>query len=389
MPSATGGRIPVVVSVAALLLSPAIGHRAYADGGVRSPEAVPVHRAAEEIILVDNPDPTITAIIQLRSVGPSQRFAWVVPVPGKPAVGVSSNAVFQRLDAATAPEYWVEVTVEGMCMHRDDADAALDGSGPGLGSLESQVAADTVSANVPDPNANIGHPVAVSSGANGTPSAHHAMAPVVVIDHGSVGPYDYVNVQVDPTWIDPTKVATDWLTMHGYDLTSLDPQVLRRSLKDGLHLLAFKLTHDTDVGAIRPVVLTYESKLPVIPMAPTAAGARGIQAWVIGPSQAVPDEPQVTRHQRRDVRLADRPEVRRWHVAVGGGWPFRSQQRHQAEQLRRGRERGRPRGRRPGLRHRAWRAGHPVQGQGLVVDGRPAASRRSRASATRTESTPS
>jgi hypothetical protein len=280
---------PVVVSVAALLLSLATGHRAYADGGIRSPQAAPVRRSAEEIILVDNPDPTITAIIQLRPVGPSQPFAWVAAVPGKPMVGVSSNAVFLRLDAATAPEYWVEVAVEGVCMHPDDPDAALDASGPGLGSLESQVADGTVSANVPDPSANSGQPAAAGSGANGLPSAHHAAAPVVVIDHGSVGPYDYVNVQVDPTGSDPTKVATDWFTMHGYYLASLDPQVLRRSLRDGLHLLAFKLTHATDVGAIRPVVLTYESKLPVIPLALTAAGAQGIHVWVIGPSQAVPE----------------------------------------------------------------------------------------------------
>ena len=63
-------------------------------------------------------------------------------------------------------------------------------------------------------------------------------------------------------------------------------------LREGLNLLAFKLTKGTDVGAIRPVILTYESKLPMIPIRPASVAAHddmGIQVWVFGPSQAVPD----------------------------------------------------------------------------------------------------
>ena len=44
-------------------------------------------------------------------------------------------------------------------------------------------------------------------------------------------------------------------------------------MSGGLNLLAFKLTSGTDVGAIRPVTLTYESKLPMIPIRPTAVAA--------------------------------------------------------------------------------------------------------------------
>jgi hypothetical protein len=247
------------VAVAALLWSPVMSHCAHAFGGFWSSRAAPIDQTAEEIVFVDNPDSTVTAIVQIKYVGPSQKFAWVIPMPGRPTVGVSSSTVFQRLDAATAPQYWVEVAVEGLCMQRHYPEAAFG----------------------------------ADSGKGGAPSAPDTTAaPVVRIDQGSVGPYDYVTIMVDPTLGDPAKVATDWFTTNGYDLTRFDSKVLSPYLRDGFNLLAFKLTKGTDVGAIRPVILTYESKQPMIPIRPTSVAAHdhmGIQVWVIGPSQAVPD----------------------------------------------------------------------------------------------------
>ena len=91
-------------------------------------------------------------------------------------------------------------------------------------------------------------------------------------------------------------------------------------LRDGLNLLAFKLTKGTDVGAIRPVILTYESKLPMIPIRPTSVAAHddmGIQVWVFGPSQAVPDNYKSlvlneARHRLAERRRATPPERCRW-----------------------------------------------------------------------------
>jgi hypothetical protein len=245
------------VCVAALLLSPAMSDRAQAYGGFWSSQTTRVKQSAARIVFVDNPDSTVTAIVQMSYAGPSQDFAWVIPMPGTPTVGVSSNAVFERLDAATAPEYWVEVTLEGMCAQEDDPEPASD----------------------------------AGIGTDGGPRDPDPTAPVAVIDQGSVGPYDYVNITVDRALDDPAQAATDWLTMNGYDLTDLDSEVLDPYLQDGLNLLAFKLTSGTDAGAIRPVVLTYESKRPMIPIRPAAVAAQDdmpVQVWVFGPSQAVP-----------------------------------------------------------------------------------------------------
>ena len=129
-------------------------------------------------------------------------------------------------------------------------------------------------------------------------------------------------------------------------------------------------------------MLTYESKLPMIPLRPTAVAAQddmGIQVWVIGPSQAVPANYKSLVINEALIDWLSGADVRRRHAAGGRRRPVRPR-RQQAEQLRRGRDRCRRRSRRSRLRHRARRARQPVQRQGLVVAGRPASSRRSRAS---------
>jgi Uncharacterized protein conserved in bacteria (DUF2330) len=329
------------LSLAALAGSSALTHRAHADDRSWPSPTPPIHPPAEEILLVDNPGSTVTAIVQIKYAGPSRKFTWVIPVPGKPTLGVSSNAVLERLDAATAPQYWVEVAVEGTCMHPGPLDTAVP-SPPDAAMQGSPVAA----AAGPQDAAMQGPPGAgldAGSGPGGAPGAYdttaapgvsEAWAPggpakgpasapgVQVIDRGSVGPYDYVNLRVDPALGDPAKVATDWLAASGYDVAGLDRGALRRRVREGLHLLALKLSSDADVGAIRPVILTYESKLPTVPMQPTAAAARGVQVWVVGPSQAVPDN---ARSLVLNDALLDWPTGRKYvsgTLPAGGVGPF-------------------------------------------------------------------
>ena len=270
-PSATGA---VGVAVAVFFATAAASPRAHAFGGFWSSQAAPVKQTAERIVLVDNPDATVTAIVQIDYAGAPQRFAWVIPVPGKPKVGISSNTVFGRLDAATAPEYWVEVA-DGACMHPADAGSDAARAAPYVAGDAAGVVAAPATPYADD--------------APGAPDA--AAAPVMKVDEGSVGPYDYVNIAVDRGPGDPVQVATQWLTRNGYDLSGVESGVLGPYLKDGLHLLAFRLTSSVDAGAIRPVVLTYESERPVLPLRAASASARdgmGVRVWVFGPSQAVP-----------------------------------------------------------------------------------------------------
>lgn len=302
----------VAILVAGLLGFPATSHRAYAQGASQNART---DRSPRKILLVDNPDSTVTAIVQIQYTGPPRGFAWAVLVPGKPTVGVSSNAVFQRLEAATSPQYWVEVTVEGKCTPQGAPDASFD-SGAGADGAPS--AEDTRDSTVAPLVGDAGPPV----GRAGNPSGRRSTSAVHVVDQGSIGPYEYVNITVDPAIGDRAKAATDWLTMSGYDPTSLEGDVLSRQLNGDLHLLAFRLAASADASAIRPVVLTYESKLPTVPMEPTAVSAQGVEVWVIGPSQAVPEN---TRSLVLDDALLDWPTGRKYvagTLPAGGGGPF-------------------------------------------------------------------
>src|SRR5262249_6492996 len=91
-------------------------------------------------------------------------------------------------------------------------------------------------------------------------------SPITVIDSGSVGPYDYDVIAVDPALSKPADAAIKWFMEHKYDLTGVDGDLLGPYLADGLNLLAFKLTKSAMAGSIRPVILTYESMLPMIPL---------------------------------------------------------------------------------------------------------------------------
>jgi hypothetical protein len=244
------------MAAAVLLAWAALSQRALAFGGLWAGGGAHVAQSGEDVLFVDNPDATITAVVQIRYAGAAARFAWLIPVPGKPRVEVASSTVFARLEAATAPQYWVEVGVDGTCKGADDG-GALD-AGAAYGASDDL---DT------------------------------SQGPVVVVDAGKVGPYDYVTIDTGAAGGEPAEAATAWLAQNGYDLTGLEHDALDPYLRDGLNLLAFKLSDGADTGAIRPVALTYAGELPRIPIRPAAVAAQDdmrLRVWVAGATQAVP-----------------------------------------------------------------------------------------------------
>ncbi|MDH5671273.1 MAG: DUF2330 domain-containing protein [Myxococcales bacterium] len=249
-------RTPVLLALLWLGLTAAqlgVASSARACGGFFCSAANPVNQAAEQIIFVDNPDGTVTAVIQIMYEGPSESFAWVLPIPGSPTVGVSSEQALNRLKQATNPLYQLNTVFDGDC-------GFFPPTAFGAVTLDSASAAEGGS--------------------------------VTVVDQGSVGPYDYKVISVDPNLADEAQVAVDWLVANGYDVTDLGPEVLRPYLADGLNLIAFRLSKGNDTGSIRPIMLTYESTLPVIPIRPTAVAATedmGVLTWVLGDSRAIPE----------------------------------------------------------------------------------------------------
>jgi hypothetical protein len=96
---------------------------------------------------------------------------------------------------------------------------------------------------------------------------------------------------VRPGGDDPAAEALEWLSTNNYDVSALGEQTIRPYLEDGMNLLAFRLSKDSDTGDIRPVRLTYDAELPMIPIKLTAVAANddmGVMTWVLSDQRAVP-----------------------------------------------------------------------------------------------------
>ncbi|HET7540496.1 MAG TPA: DUF2330 domain-containing protein [Polyangiaceae bacterium] len=240
---------------------------AQACGGFFCNRAQPVNQAAESIIFADNGDGTTTAVIQIQYQGPAQNFSWLLPISSVPKsdadIGVASNLALQRLQTATNPNYVLTTRVEGECR---EADSGGSGCGAAQASGRSFNAAAPQVAGEPS---NTG---------------------VVVEATGVVGAFQWSVISLDPSLSDPASAAAQWLKDNGYDVPSSAPGLLGPYLKQGLYLLALRLTKGADSGSIRPIVLTYAGA-PSIPVKLTAVAANddmGVLTWVLGKSRAVP-----------------------------------------------------------------------------------------------------
>ncbi len=239
---------------------------AQACGGFFCSASQPVNQAAERIIFSKNEDQTVTAVVQIQYQGPSEEFAWVLPVPGIPDVDVSSNLAFTRLQQASNPQYNFTTVVEGRCKRvRDRGDSSSFGSAPD----------------------------AAFEGAGGAGGS----GGINVLASGSVGPYDFVVIEPDASYEEVGDVVVEWLTEEGYDVVPPggNPDdisaLLGGYLRGGMNLIAFRLTKGNSAGTIRPIRITYESDQPMIPIRPTAVAANddmGVMVWVLGESRAVP-----------------------------------------------------------------------------------------------------
>ncbi len=232
-----------------------------ACGGLFCNAAQPVNQVAERIIFADNGDGTVTAVIEIQYQGPSESFAWVLPVPdGDLDIGVSSKMTLDRLDQQSNPNYQLNRVFRDECPVSRGGTMATAGSTSGGG--------------VP------GAGLSDTSG----PS-------VVVVEEGTAGPYIYQVLSVSEDASDPAADLVEWLQEEEYDVDDSMTELLEPYLESGLNMLAFKLDKNQDVGSIRPAMITYESDVPFIPLRPTAMAAledMGVKVWVLGSSRAVP-----------------------------------------------------------------------------------------------------
>ena len=254
-----------LLGAASLLTLLAAPPSAQACGGLfcSSPNQ-PVNQAAERIIFSANGDGTVTAVIQIQYQGSASKFSWLLPissVPTEEQIGVGSNLGFQRLQTATNPQYTLTTRVEGTCK----SGSFNSGRGP------------------------------TSAGTGGATSvAVDGEAPgkgVTVEASGTVGAFDWTVISINASSSEPSDVAVEWLEANGYSVGEGAPGLIKPYLLEGLHLLALKLTKGSDVGSIRPLMLTYDAEKPMIPIKLTAVAANedmGVMTWLLSDTRGVP-----------------------------------------------------------------------------------------------------
>ena len=200
--------------------------RAHAFGGLWASQGARTEQTSARVILVRGLDRATSAIVQLALSGEASRMAWLVPLPGEVQVSLSSSTVFERLQAVTVPQYWVEQAGVHDCMR------------------EAQPKMETVTAPT--------------------------VSTIQVVRRAVVGPYDYADLTVDASTPD-TKPVTDWLQREGFEVRGDEDERLLPYLREGWHVLAFRIAPDASRRELRPLLLRYESDELRLPLA--AAGA--------------------------------------------------------------------------------------------------------------------
>ncbi|MFL0800197.1 MAG: DUF2330 domain-containing protein [Agarilytica sp.] len=211
-------------------------------------QLLPIEQAGEQIVFRKEGN-QITTMVRIQYAGEAENFGWVLPVPNMPELSLGSNLVFSQLELATRPQFILERTGEAC----------------------------------PDPQPRAANTAADTDGVF-TAAVNEG---VVVEQRISIGPFDAQVISGD----DPLAVAS-WLAENNFDLSDRGEELLTPYVDDGMKFVVLKLQNDSEVGDIQPIIMQYESELPMIPIRLTAIAAEedmGILVWLLFDSRAVPE----------------------------------------------------------------------------------------------------
>lgn len=213
---------------------------------------VPIVQAGERI-LFGMQNGIVTSHVQVQYSGPAEEFGWLLPMPSIPEMELGTDELFAQLIAQTQPTYRLDREYRGDCPF----DPFRSGGG-------------------------FGSPTTDSAG--GDPESGEGGSPLVLRD--SIGPYDFAVLRADEK-----QPMLDWLSDNGFFVPAGTDDVVGPYIQPGAYFLALKLLKGNDVGDLQPVVLKYQSDLPMIPIILTSVAAdpnMGVQVWVLGDDRAIP-----------------------------------------------------------------------------------------------------
>jgi Uncharacterized protein conserved in bacteria (DUF2330) len=194
----------------------------------------------EKMILSISKDQT-TLYDEIEYSGSPSSFAWVLPIKGQVAVGLSADILFEAIDQLTA----------------------------------TQVVAPTPNCPAPDCVILSGYTEGTGDDAGGG----LADSGVTVTSKKQVGPYETVQLHSNDG-----SALNHWLVANGYVLPSTDAPVIAAYVADKFDFLALKLLPGAGVQTMQPVRVTTKGASPSLPLQMVAVGTgatTGITIWVV------------------------------------------------------------------------------------------------------------
>jgi MYXO-CTERM domain-containing protein len=206
----------------------------------------------EKMIFVITPQST-TLFDEIEYSGNPSQFGWVLPIKGPVTVGLSSDALFQSLENATATTIVAPPLPScPSCQCAFQGGASAGGSG----------------------------------GSSGGSSGGGSGGGVTVISQQTVGPYDTVQLQsTNP------QALNQWLTANGYVVPNGFQPVISEYVNEAFDFLALKLVPGQGVSAMRPVRVTTPGAGLSLPLRMVGAGTGaqvGVTVWVIADGRYEP-----------------------------------------------------------------------------------------------------
>ena len=224
--------------------------------GCLSPPAVTegqyaINQSAEQIVFEVEPG-WVTAHVLIRYAGDPSQFAWIVPVPEVPELGISPSSAFGLLDRATA--LITRMELDDICPRSEWA-CYFEGERGG-GCTPGPAAAD------------YGEPGHFADG--GASDAAPAMPPPVeVIAEQTVGDYQTVTFRASEA-----GAAVQWLRDNGFIVNATTSIYMESYIAENMVFVAAKLVPGAGASAVKPLKLRYRAAYPSVPLILTAVAAQ-------------------------------------------------------------------------------------------------------------------
>ena len=231
----------------------AFEREAQACGGCFTPPPPPNESESvitdEKMVLSVSMNQT-TLYDQINYSGSPASFAWVLPIKGPVTVGLSADVLFQVINQLTTTQ------VEQPAANCPPAPASCS------------------------QGRNSGAPAVGEGAGSGTGSG------VTVLSQKQVGPYETVQLHSNDG-----SALSQWLTAHGYQISSADKPVIDAYVSQKFDFLALKLVPGKGVQSMQPVRVTSQGAAPSLPLHMVAVGTgptTGISIWVIADARWAP-----------------------------------------------------------------------------------------------------